>query len=179
MSILGQDAIHLVSVEDPQRELNVVVDIFHKHYGNLGKMATNLLLCSSATSWEDIHLMILRFLALGNESEIFVIAYIDKLTFYVSHLTEKLQLLSAATLKQLTSHRLFLVCCTKTQALHGISHHLKVPIQVMNGLDTEKMIQQLPKNCQEMRVVTSEISGMGKSRFISNQGNVSTLQFIS
>ncbi|KAI5073486.1 hypothetical protein GOP47_0011499 [Adiantum capillus-veneris] len=171
-SMFDQDAIYLVSVEDQQRELNVVVEIFHKHYGDLGKIATNLLLCSSTTSWEDIHLMILRFLASDNESDVFVIAYINKLTFECqSQLTERLQQLSAATLKKLTRHRLSLVCSTKTQALHGISHHLKVPIQLMDGIEIANMIHQLPTNCQEMRVVTSELSGMGKSRYIKTQGN--------
>lgn len=171
----GQDSILLVSVEDQQRELNLVVEIFHKHYGHLHKMANNLLLCSPTTSWEDIHLMLLRFLASDDDSDLFVIAFIEKLTFECqSQLTERLHHISTDTLKQLRKHQLALVCCTKTQALQGISHHLKVPIQFMEGLEPKSMHQQLPAECQSMKVVTSELSGMGKSRFIKSQKHVNS-----
>ncbi|KAH7446603.1 hypothetical protein KP509_01G064300 [Ceratopteris richardii] len=171
-NIAPDERIHLVAVQDQQDELSVVVHIFHKHYGHLDKMSTNLLLCSSTTTWEEIDLIMFRFLTSEKEPDAFVIAYVENLTFDCqSQLTERLQHSSVATVEQLTMHQLSLVCCAKSQALHGVAHHLKVPIKYWDGMEMTSITKKLPLTCQKMRVVTSDLSGMGKSRFVKRQFN--------
>ncbi|KAH7279889.1 hypothetical protein KP509_37G042500 [Ceratopteris richardii] len=162
------DSIFLISVEEQSHQLNVIVEILSRNNKELRNQHNNLLLCSSKTSWEEVYLLLLRYLSPsdGDVCLFFVIAFFEKLSFECQmQLLTKLQ---EAENHQKVTNQLALVCWTGSQALQGISHHLKVPIQFMNGYANDIILQYLPRECGQMTVVTSELAGMGKSSVIKN-----------
>ena len=64
--------------------------------------------------------------------------------------------------------RLAVVCCSKSQALLAVSHHLNVRVLHMGTLNPVEVRRQLPAQCSKMRVITSELPGLGKTRKVYN-----------
>lgn len=180
-SMPNESVVHetllLVSVQDQHRQLNVVVEIFHRQGIPLRGNMKNLLLCSAMTKWEELQLLLLRYLAIdstGNVSNTFIIAFVEKLNFECQlHLMNFLQRV-VRTIGTPPKRQLALVCFSSSQALQTISHHLRVPIQYMNGHNNGDILQYLPGECSQMKVVTSEVSGLGKTRSVLQQAVVST-----
>ncbi|MCO5600108.1 hypothetical protein L7F22_054216 [Adiantum nelumboides] len=173
-----EDSILLITVEEQHLEFNVVVEIFNKHKKRFRSQQHNLILCSSMTSWEEVHLLLLRYSRSDDhdDSHVFVIAFIENLSFEC-----QLQLaLESQEMAEIPRHQgvknwLVLVCWIGSQALQGISHHLKVPIQYMNGYAKDIIKHHLPEECCYMSVVTSELAGMGKSSKIKAHGSCVTV----
>ncbi|KAI5056536.1 hypothetical protein GOP47_0028354 [Adiantum capillus-veneris] len=172
-----EDSTLLISVEEQLLEFNVVVEIFSKRGKHIRSQNNNLILCSSLTSWEEVHLLLLRYLRSDDNdgSQVFVISFIEKLSFECQlQLALELQQM-AVSHHQGVKNQLVLVCWIGSQALQGISHHLKVPIQFMNGYAKDTIKHHLPEECTHMSVVTSELAGMGKSSRIKAHGLCATI----
>lgn len=181
-------ALVLVLVENPDREHDAVVNLFHKRSLNLRDTPRNVLLCTSTTAWEEVDLLLRRCFVdeMGQEGGFFCIAYIENLSF-------ECQAQFVITLQDLGQHwenhcplelqggedreQLALVCCSKNQAMFSVLRHLNVRVCHMDALSANEILNQLPAECKNIRVITSDIPGLGKSRKICNMAPV-RLQFI-
>lgn len=181
-------ALVLVLVENPDREHDAVVNLFHKRSLSLRDTPRNVLLCTSTTAWEEVDLLLRRCFVdeMGQKGGFFCIAYIENLSF-------ECQAQFVITLQDLVQHwenhcplelqggedreQLALVCCSKNQAMFSVLRHLNVRVCHMDALSANEILNQLPAECKNIRVLTSEIPGLGKSRKIRNLKPV-RLQFI-
>lgn len=181
-------ALVLVLVENPDREHDAVVNLFHKRSLSLRDTPRNVLLCTSTTAWEEVDLLLRRCFVdeMGQKGGFFCIAYIENLSF-------ECQAQFVITLQDLVHHwenhcplelqggedreQLALVCCSKNQAMFSVLRHLNVRVCHMEALSANEILNQLPAECKNIRVLTSEIPGLGKSRKIRNMKPV-RLQFI-
>lgn len=181
-------ALVLVLVENPDREHDAVVNLFHKRSLNLRDTPRNVLLCTSTTAWEEVDLLLRRCFVdeMGQEGGFFCIAYIENLSF-------ECQAQFVITLQDFVQHwenhcplelqggedreQLALVCCSKNQAMFSVLRHLNVRVCHMDALSANEILNQLPAECKNIRVITSDIPGLGKSRKICNMAPV-RLQFI-
>lgn len=178
-------ALVLALVEESHMEHEAVVSLFHKRGLSLRSVPRNVLLCSSFTTWEEIHLILLRcFQRTEQEVGLFCIAYIEKLSHECQ--AQFLVVLQEMVHEWDELHRgepgeilerLAVVCCSKSQALLAVSHHLNVRVFHMGTLNPDEVRQQLPDECSKMRVITSELPGLGKTRRIHGlaQNRIRTL----
>jgi hypothetical protein len=180
------EALVLALVEESQMEHEAVVSLFHRRGLSLRNVPRNVLLCSSSTTWEEIHLLLLRcFQRIDQEVGLFCIAYIEKLSLECqAQFLEVLQ--EMANEWEERNHRepqrvskygddcerLALVCCSKSQALLAVSHHLNVRVCHMGTLNSDEVCEQLPAECSNMRVITSEIPGLGKTKKVHSMAPV-------
>lgn len=176
-------ALVLALVENPDREHDAVVNLFHKRSLSLRDTPRNVLLCTSTTAWEEIDLLLRRCFVdeMGQKGGFFCIAYIENLSF-------ECQAQFVLTLQDLVQHwesncpqelqggedreQLALVCCSKNQAMFSVLRHLNVRVCHMGALSANEILNQLPAECKNIRVVTSDIPGLGKSRKIRNMAPV-------
>lgn len=181
-------ALVLVLVENPDREHDAVVNLFHKRSLSLRDTPRNVLLCTSTTAWEEVDLLLRRCFVdeMGQKGGFFCIAYVENLSF-------ECQAQFVITLQDLVQHwenhcplelqggedreQLALVCCSKNQAMFSVLRHLNVRVCHMVALSANEILNQLPAECKNIRVITSDIPGLGKSRKIRNMAPV-RLQFI-
>lgn len=165
----------LVSVENQQHELNVLVEILYKHETCLRSSVNTIFICSSSTAWEEVHLFLQRLFAkTSQESNLFTIVFLEKLSFDCqSQFMTALEELHRTSIQYLhqVKRTLALICWTKSQALQAFSHHLGARIQYMSGYSNEEIHHYLPVECKRMVVVTSEIPGLGKTESIQHQAS--------
>lgn len=181
------EALVLALVEESHMEHEAVVSLFHKRGLSLRDVPRNVLLCSSFTTWEEIHLVLLRcFQRTEQDVGLFCIAYIEKLSFECQHqflvvlqeMVHEWQERQHREQAQRSSNfgedceQLAVVCCSKSQALLAVSHHLNVRVLHMGTLNPVEVRQQLPAECSNMRVITSDLPGMGKTRKVFSQAPV-------
>lgn len=186
-------AVVLALVEDPQREHDAVVSLFHNRGLSLRDIPRNVLLCCSTTYWEDIHLLLLRcFKDRTNQwGSLFCIAYVENLSLdcqaqFLSTLQEMVidwershpQRPQRDGIANIEGERLSIVCCSKSQPLLAFSRQMHVRVCHMGALSLDEAQNQLPAECYNMRVVTSQIPGLGKTRRIRNIAPVCTLSLL-
>ena len=172
-------AVVLALVEDPQREHDAVVSLFYNRGFSLRDIPRNILLCCSTTNWEEIHLLLLRcFKDRPNQrSSLFCIAYVENLSLdcqaqFLSTLQEMVldwersrpQHPQCDGIANVEGERLSIVCCSKSQSLLEFSRQLHVRVCHMGALSLDEAQTQLPAECSNMRIVTSEIPGLGKDQ---------------
>ena len=180
------EALVLALVEESQMEHEAVVSLFHTRGLSLRDVPRNVLLCSSFTTWEEIHLLLLRcFQRAQQEVGLFCIAYFEKLSFecqaqFLVVLQEMVHEWEESNHQKFQGvsnygedcERLALVCCSKSQALLAVSHHLNVRVCHMGTLNADEVCKQLPAECSNMRVISSEIPGLGKTRKVYSMAPV-------
>nr|XP_024402110.1 uncharacterized protein LOC112295119 isoform X3 [Physcomitrium patens] len=158
----NSDGIILADVDDPQDELNVVVTLFSERDLYLHGSASNVIVCEFSTAWEDLYLLLLRYLN-NEESEynFYCVVYLERLSYDC-----QAQLL--AMLEQIAQRRpvgdseLALVSCSRSKFLLTLSQRLQIQVR-HPAAGTADAIK---KEKKWMWVITSDLPGMGKTRFV-------------
>lgn len=130
----NSDGIILADVDDPQDELNVVVTLFSERDLYLHGSASNVIVCEFSTAWEDLYLLLLRYLN-NEESEynFYCVVYLERLSYDC-----QAQLL--AMLEQIAQRRpvgdseLALVSCSRSKFLLTLSQRLQVLLVLLAGV---------------------------------------------
>lgn len=122
----GRQGIILADVDDPQGELAAVATLFSERELILHGNARNVIVCGPLTAWEDLYLLILRYLNnLGREDYFYCIAYVERLSFDCqAQLVAFLQ--NIVHEYQIRENELALVSCSRSKFLYSLSQRLQV-----------------------------------------------------
>ncbi len=195
-----EEPFKLVLVENPQDELNVMATLFHNQGQCLSQNASNVIICSHTTVWEEINLLLLRCFQdmkatqqqpplCGKGTILFCVAYVEKLSLecQTQFLTmfqemvkewrqhqvgqqEALPPVDATTMK--ANKNLVLVSCSKSaNLLQNLSCNLNIRLTYHTPCNVNALREMLPKKCSKMWTVTSNLPGMGKTTSIRNKSN--------
>lgn len=122
----GRPGIILADVGDPQRELDAVVTLFSERHLVLHGNASNVIVCGPLTAWEDLYLLLLRYLNnLGRDNYFYCLACVERLSFDCqAHLVTFIQNM----VKEFPTreNELALVSCSPSKFLHTLSQRLQV-----------------------------------------------------
>jgi hypothetical protein len=122
----GKHGIILADVDDSQGELDAVATLFAERDLVLHGNASNVIVCGPLTAWEDVYLLILRYLKnVGQKDYFFCIAYIERLSFEC--LSQLLTLLQKVVYEYpICENELALVSCSRSKILRTLSQRLQV-----------------------------------------------------
>jgi hypothetical protein len=191
-----EEPFKLVLVENPQDELNVVATIFHDQGQCLSQNASNVIICSHTTVWEEINLLLLRCFQdmkatqqqpplCGKGTILFCVAYVEKLSLecQTQFLTMFQEMVKEWRQHQVgqqealppvdaTTMNLVLVSCSKSaNLLQNLSCNLNIRLTYHTPCNVNVLREMLPKECSKMWTVTSNLPGMGKTTLIRNNSN--------
>ncbi len=118
--------ITLADVDDPLGELDAVATLFSERDLILRGNASNVIVCGPSTVWEDLYLLILRYLNdLGRENYFYCIVDVERLSFDCqAQLVTFIQNIVYEC--QICENELALVSCSQSKFLHTLSQRLQV-----------------------------------------------------
>jgi len=191
-----EEPFKLVLVENPQDELNVVATLFHDQGQCLSQNASNVIICSHTTVWEEINLLLLRCFQdmkatqqqpplCGKGTILFFVAYVEKLSLecQTQFLTMFQEMVKEWRQHQVgqqealppadaTTMNLVLVSCSKSaNLLQNLSCNLNIRLTYHTPCNVNALREMLPKECSKMWTVTSNLPGMGKTTLIHTNSN--------
>jgi len=122
----GRLGIILAEVDDPKGELDAVAALFSERDLILHGNASNVIVCGPSTAWEDLYLLILRYLNnVGREDYFYCVAYVERLSFDCqAQLVTFIQ--NIVYEYPIRENELALVSCSRSKFLHTLSQRLQV-----------------------------------------------------
>ncbi|RIA81638.1 hypothetical protein C1645_547708 [Glomus cerebriforme] len=161
--LVRKGKLFVASCNDRTRVPNVIMSLYANH-GNYPE-PWQLLICTSSTTMEELTIFIKRsFFASTNgyENHLFCVANLELLDFELQYdLVNQIR----STRDQM-DYYLALICCRETGMHHHILDQFSSNVHATNGLNTEAMRGIYKELCQNVRRVSSDLSGQGKSEWI-------------
>lgn len=122
----GRQGIILADVDDPQGELDAVATLFSERDLILHGNASKVIVCGPLTAWEDLYLLMLRYLNnQGQRDYFYCLACVERLSFdcQAQLLTFIQKIYYDYPIRE---NELALVSCSRSRFLHTLSQRLQV-----------------------------------------------------
>ncbi|CAG8477692.1 8259_t:CDS:10, partial [Cetraspora pellucida] len=147
---------------------NIIMSLYNSH-NKCYPEAWQVLICKSSTTTEELLIFTKRcFFAVKNgyEKHLFCIANVEVLDFELQY-----QLVSniRSLCQQEKTFYLALICCLENNMHHHILDQFSENIHATQGFDADSMRNIYEELCPYVWVVSSDLSGQGKSRWIEKQ----------
>ncbi|CAG8457357.1 17413_t:CDS:10 [Racocetra persica] len=148
---------------------NIIMSLYanHKSY----PQPWQILICTSSTTMEELSIFTKRcFFASDNgyDGHLFCIANLELVDFELQYnLVNNIR--SMNRMKNIKDkYLLALICCKESEVQHHILDQFSQDIHVTNGLDVDAMKGIYQELCPDVRRVSSELSGQGKTEWIKD-----------
>ncbi|CAG8494132.1 12597_t:CDS:10, partial [Racocetra fulgida] len=148
---------------------NIIMSLYanHKSY----PQPWQILICTSSTTMEELSIFTKRcFFASDNgyKGHLFCIANLELVDFELQYnLVNNIRSMNRMpNIKD--KYLLALICCKESEVQHHILDQFSQDIHVTNGLDVDAMKGIYQELCPDVRRVSSELSGQGKTEWIKN-----------
>ncbi|CAG8475156.1 3381_t:CDS:10, partial [Racocetra persica] len=166
--VVCQGRLFIATCNNKFQVPNIIMSLYNSH-NKCYPEAWQVLICKSSTTTEELLTFTKRcfFAAKNGYGEyLFCIANVEVLDFELQYqLVSNIRFLC----QQEKEFYLALICCLENNMHHHILDQFSENIHVTQGFDTDSMRNIYEELCPYVWVVSSELSGQGKSRWIENQ----------